>query len=339
MCLQNSEIYGQEVDGCNQPHCCSKQPRCPVCNFTFVEEAHQICHDCGESFKCENCENLTPKAFTLPPSTYKLQVQIMGTGVTTDQCKSCKEYRVVGENRICEACATKEESHLVCYDCFHFSCPDCGRLDLPINGETRRCASCESLEDWEEHLGEDPNYIQDLSYSTCKLCDDVTDINTNGICKTCYEERSKIRKCTDCFKAFKPKHEAQVTCLSCTPRCLGCEAHVFSNNKGERFCNHCRDIVDSGRCIECHNYDIALDYYGRCTKHSRAKFDMIDDSETRHFCVACDETEVPNPRAVCQSCTSELEVCIDCGEDKIRSNRLCNSCYDASVLKFELNDE
>ena len=236
-----------------------------------------------------------------------------GFGAYIGICKICGKETDVGDANICTPCTVKALTKKVCIECLHNTCIHCGGTDFKLNDENI-CLACEDEHSWYEGVDK-----KDMSPKSCILCREKKVLNSSNICESCYYNKSNIKHCIDCGKSYIEEDDG-ILCQNCQHYCISCGTQFAQNARDDKYCRNCASDISKGICTECGDYDIALDVYGKCSKHSK-KWE-IDD---RHFCCICNTVEVNNPRDVCIKCSVLKDDCA-CGAEKSVIQYQCPNC-------------
>jgi hypothetical protein len=294
-----------------------------------VETEGQVCSDCGIGV-CDNCQNQTILLYAQKPHAMKVD-RLMGFGAYEDNCKSCLVYKPLGDSKICKECTIAQHTKNVCYDCLHNSCSNCGGKSLPINGSSQLCVKCEASSQWDTISSPDMRTMD-----RCKICKKMAGpVNDYGICKVCHEKEVNLCACVKCAAPMRRVSPGQLLCVECTVGCLSCGTALLTNFKDTKYCDTCSDAISQGLCTDCGRFDIALDAYGKCSRHTKLRHQLYDSGNERYFCVNC-EKETNQERHLCDECSNQFTQCPNCHErDMHVNNFVCNTCYDNIVLEYE----
>lgn len=263
----------------------------------------------------------------------KLRVLQLMKGQQEGRCVLCTNVGPTSLDNLCLECTIIENTKNICYDCLHTACSSCGSRGLPLSGPSGMCPKCESTSQWIDQI-----HPLRRTMERCKICKMMGPSNDYGICEGCFNARNNISTCINCGNVTRPTIPGRILCKDCTKPCLSCGAHstIATNLKDSKYCGSCAHSIASGICTDCSTYDIALDIAGKCGKCSKVKYDMIDNTTQRYFCVVCDEKEVSENRGICSDCKDQIEQCPNCHVNDMPSNQyMCNECYDNAVINYE----
>ncbi len=285
--------YSSYTDRCDNIEC-GVGDRCTVCDEKFVPIPNMVCDEC-EPGMCDACGNSSHMIYKVldrkPSKTHSLAVKHMGMGAYHGQCLTCREFKTLGDSKICLQCSISKLSMRplrVCYDCLHVS---------------------------------ENEWISD-DRDNCGSCGEYKVLNAERICESCYELRNKEVRCVECQIAFKPSHRHQILCYSCMPRCLGCGQAFNAKYRSDNFCKTCGNKAAMNFCLNCNKQVDVLSTNGKCLS-------CDDTTSWRHWCKICLTEEVESQGMVCQECLLATKDCPECGEVRIRSiDYMCKSCYE-----------
>jgi hypothetical protein len=95
--------------GCDKEHCGLDRPRCPKCNYRFVNALGDVCGVCKTS-ACQGCGKQVSKLVYDRPTKSYLCPYCYQDLHPHDVCFYCGEYKELTERGICLTC---EEKYMV----------------------------------------------------------------------------------------------------------------------------------------------------------------------------------------------------------------------------------
>lgn len=308
-----SENYGLPLNNCTQKEC--------VC----LERIATL-------QKCYLCKKQVQYYIVKSKRLEQIDVELLeytGRNAYMDQCRQCKEFKLMGDNKLCEECATQY------VDPYEYICVSCNEIQKRVL--EKNYAYQQTKDKFDAQF--------------CMSCGAYSDsLNANNICSEC-------KAVHDDYDAPKIKPVKRYTCITmdcmekaeinslfckkCQVPCKSCGTKFSRIKRTDKYCKKCEEIAISGRCTTCLTPDRKLNAQLHCSVCEKLiRHEIGAESEkayTNAFTEKCPlcglnaqqvtVTEDGITVSPCEECKDGYTFCVICHNNEIGIDEfVCSDC-------------
>jgi len=256
----------------------------------------------------------------------KEMLEYFGRNAYMDTCRQCKNYSLMGDNKLCEECATQY------VDPYEYICTSCSEIQKRVI---------------EKNYAYSRHDKMDTSF--CTSCGAYSQsLNANNVCSECsavHEDNAPTlapkRYTCITMECMEKAEKNSLFCKKCQVPCKSCSNKFSRIKRTDKYCKVCEEIASSGRCTTCLTPTRKLNAHlhcPTCEKFLRHEIGAENEQEYNNFftekCPVCKVnaqqvtvTDTGVNVAPCEECAGGYSFCVICLNMEIGVDEfVCSDC-------------